>query len=255
MRKFGKSMAVMLSLSMTLSMGTPVFAEDAAVPAQTENTSAVVTPAPEEQPTVTATPAEEVKIPRTGLYTKDGETYYNLNGKQVKSKYGIKIGKNYYRIDKGIVTQVSEAEGLAGIRYEKCGRNLKKAFKWCSTKIKYSGTVKKPRKGQKEVEYYASYGYKYGKGDCYVMAAAFCMIAKVSGCKNVKFIKGSVPQGNGKDGEHAWCEITYGKKIYAYDPNFAYSFRGKKNVHSGYKFTYGTKGTYKYNKKRVKVTV
>ncbi|MFR8221473.1 MAG: hypothetical protein ACLU9T_10665 [Blautia faecis] len=63
--------------------------------------------------------------------------------------------------------------------------------------MKYFGGVKKPGKSKNAVEYYAAYGFKYGKGDCYVMAATFAMMAKVKGL-NVKFVMGSVPQRNGK---------------------------------------------------------
>ena len=61
MRKFTRLMAVILSLSMTLTMGTPVFAA-----AESSNT-----PVNAEQ-TVTPTPAPQVKIPKTGFYTKNG---------------------------------------------------------------------------------------------------------------------------------------------------------------------------------------
>lgn len=54
------------------------------------------------------------------------------------------------------------------------------------------------------------------------MAATFCMMAKVKGYKNVKMVKGTVPQANGKNGAHGWCEIKIGKTVYAYDPNFAF---------------------------------
>ena len=243
MRKFTRSVAVILSLSMTLAMGTPVFAEgETTAPVQSEQT-------------VTQTPAQ-AKPPKNGFYTKDGKTYYYKSGKLVKDKLGIKIKKSYYKISKkGVVTKVSEAEGLAGIRLEKCGRDLKKAFKWSSTNIQYYGSVKKPKKSQNEVEYYAAYGFKNGRGDCYVMAATFCMMAKVKGYKNVRFVKGSVPQRNGVNGEHAWCEIKTRGKIYVSDPNFAYSYKNNPNAHSGYMFKYNTKGTYKYNQEKVRVRV
>lgn len=245
MRKFTKTMAAVLSLTMTLTMGTPVFAEETtATPAQTTE---AVTPTP--------TPADETKPPKNGLYEKDGKTYIYKNSKLVKNKYGYKVKSKYYRIDKkGVATLVSTAEGLAGVRLDKCGGDLKKAFTWSSTKIRYWGSVGKPKKGQNEVEYYAAYGFKNGKGDCYVMAATFAMMAKVKGLKNVKFVKGSVPQANGKNGAHAWVEIKSGKTTYVYDPNFAYTYRNNPKAHSGYKFKYGTKGTYKYNAKRTRVS-
>ena len=234
MRKFTKTMAAVLSLTMTLTMVTPVFAEGETniTPAQTTE---VVTPTP--------TPAQP---PKNGLFVNEGKTYCYKNGKLVKNKYGYKVKKKYYRIDKkGVATLVST---------DKCGGDLKKAFKWSSTKIKYWGSVGKPKKGQNQVEYYATYGFKNGKGDCYVMAATFCMMAKVKGYKNVKMVKGTVPQANGKNGAHGWCEIKIGKTVYAYDPNFAYTYRNNPNVNSGYKFKYGAKGTYKYNEKRTKIS-
>lgn len=248
MRKFTKTMAAVLSLTMTLTMGTPVFAEETTTtPAQTTE---AVTPTP--------TPAAETKPPKNGLYEKDGKTYIYKNSKLVKNKYGYKVKSKYYRIDKkGVATLVSTAEGLAGVRLDKCGGDLKKAFTWSSTKIKYFSSVGKPQKGQNEVEYYATYGFKNGRGDCYVMAATFCMMAKVKGYKDVKMVKGTVPRANGKNGAHGWCEIKIGKTTYVYDPNFAYTYR-KSSVkhHSGYKFTYKMLGKgyglYRYNLKNVK---
>ena len=54
MRKFTKTLAVVLSLSMTLTMGTPVFAEGTA---DSSNTVTTVV----ETPVVTPTPAQENK--------------------------------------------------------------------------------------------------------------------------------------------------------------------------------------------------
>lgn len=246
MFRFKRSLAAALSLSMILAAATPVFAE---------NTAQTVTAATSTE-TTASTDGAAVKIPKNGLVTVNGKLNYYKNGKLVKDKLGIKIKKKYYKIDKkGVATRVSEAEGLAGIRLEKCGRDLRKAFNWSSTKITYFGNCGKPRKGQKEVEYYATYGFKYGKGDCYVMAATFCMMAKVKGYSRVYFVKGSVPQANGTNGAHGWCEIKTKGKIYVFDPNFAYTYRNNPNVNSGYMFRYGTPKTYKYNKERTKARV
>ena len=83
MRKITKTLAVVLSLSMTLTMGTPVFAEGTADSSNTVTTVA-------EAPVVTPTPAQENKPPKTGFYKKAGKTYYYKNGKLVKNKYGYK---------------------------------------------------------------------------------------------------------------------------------------------------------------------
>ena len=78
MRKFTKTMAAVLSLTMTLTMVTPVFAEGETniTPAQTTE---VVTPTP--------TPAQP---PKNGLFVNEGKTYCYKNGKLVKNKYGYK---------------------------------------------------------------------------------------------------------------------------------------------------------------------
>ena len=91
MRKFTKTLAVVLSLSMTLTMGAPVFAEGTA---DSSNTVTTVV----EAPVVTPTPAQENKPPKTGFYKKAGKTYYYKNGKLVKNKYGYKIKNKYYHI-------------------------------------------------------------------------------------------------------------------------------------------------------------
>lgn len=98
MRKFTKTMAAVLSLTMTLTMVTPVFAEGETniTPAQTTE---VVTPTP--------TPAQP---PKNGLFVNEGKTYCYKNGKLVKNKYGYKVKKKYYRIDKKGVAQLNPVQ-------------------------------------------------------------------------------------------------------------------------------------------------
>lgn len=248
MRLFKKSLAIILSINMMLASGTPVLADADPVSVTTE-TEALAGASGQTKAT---TP------PKNGIYKKNGKSYYYKNGKKVTNRYGYKIKGKYYRIDKkGVLTRVSEAAGLAGIRLDRCGGDLKKAFTWSSTKIKYFGNVGTPKKGQNAVEYYATYGFKNQRGDCYVMAAVFCMMAKVKTGKTVYLVKGTVPQANGKNGAHGWCEIRYGKKTYVYDPNFAYTYRNSSvKHHSGYKFTYSMigkgYGIYRYNLKNLK---
>ena len=76
------------------------------------------------------------------------------------------------------------------------GETLRKHFKWSSTKIKYWGSVEKAeKKDRMQVEYYATYGFKNGKGDCYVMAATFCYDGEGKrAIKMLKMVKGTVPQ-------------------------------------------------------------
>lgn len=82
MRKFTKTMAAVLSLSMTLTMGTPVFAEETVADTSNRVTTVV------ENLAVTPTPEPENNPPKTGFYKNGGKTYYYKNGKLVKGKYG-----------------------------------------------------------------------------------------------------------------------------------------------------------------------
>lgn len=89
------------------------------------------------------------------------------------------------------------------------------------------------------------------------MAATFCMMAKVKGYKNVKMVKGTVPQANGKNGAHGGVKLKQAKQFMRMIQTLHIHI-GNSNVkhHSGYKFTYKMLGKgfglYKYNLKKVK---
>ncbi len=197
---------------------------------------------------------------RNQIVTKNGKQYYyNKSGKLVKGKYGYKIGKKYYKINKkGVLTKVSEMEGLAGIQmndwYGKSkAKVLWQAFQW-SAKLPYDTNSTKVPSGLTKTEYFGQYGFVRKRGDCNVQAATFYWMAKVLGY-DVKFVQGYVgtkQNASGKltgFGAHAWTTIKIGKKLYVYDPNFS-SYCTKHNIQkkmkSGYKITYGAKGTYRY---------
>lgn len=186
----------------------------------------------------------------TGLNTINKKLYYlgGTNGKKVVNKYGIKIGTAYYKIDKnGVCTKLSTVNGLTGVQLEKIGmgtdkeKNLKKAFDWCTSNIRYRD-VAEPSASANKAQYYALFGLKTkpGYGDCNVQAAIFYYMAKALGYSDMTFVQGQVPQANGKLGAHAWCEMKTGTQIWFYDPNAAQS--GK----TGYHFLYGTPNSYVY---------
>ncbi len=197
-------------------------------------------------------PASVSAATKNGIKTEDGKKYYYKDGKKVKDKLGIKVGKEYYRIDaKGVAKKVSKVNGLAGIYAEKYKRDLYKAFVAIS-KMKYRNM---PKMSNSE---YACYGYETGYGDCKVQALSFYYVAKVLGYKDVKYVKGYVPQAVDKAGKptkfgaHAW--VTIKNKVY--DPNLAATLANNKvNRKNAYAFKYGAKGTYQYydkNKKKIK---
>ncbi|MCD7743917.1 MAG: transglutaminase-like domain-containing protein [Lachnospiraceae bacterium] len=207
---------------------------------------------------------------QNGLVEENGKLYYYKNGKLVTDKLGIKIGKSYYKISKkGVCKKVSEAAGRAGVQLEKIGRassnskTLKKAFKWCSTKITYKTNCGSPSSGQSDAAYYSIYGFKNKKGDCVVMAATFYQMAKVLGY-NAKLVRGYIVSGYNSDGSpilasHAWVTIKISGTTYVYDPNFAYvqhTLSNNTSAHSGYKMTYtktGSKKQYVYYSSKKKL--
>lgn len=183
----------------------------------------------------------------TGKKTIGGKAYYfNSKGQLQTSKLGLKIGKKYYESNKnGVLTQLSKVEGLAGIRLEKSGKTLKAAFNWASGLRYYPLPARSNSYLKKNADYYGTYGFEKNRGDCNTMAYTFYWMAKRLGY-DVHFVSGYVKLNQqGKLGKHAWCEIdTKAGKTWVYDPNFANAYgKGK-----GYKFTYGTKGTYQYTK-------
>lgn len=186
----------------------------------------------------------------TGLKTVKGNRYYfSGSGKLYRNVAGIKLKGKYYQINsKGVLKPLSTVAGMAGVRLQKQGGKLKDGFKW-SAGLKYYPNSTRVPGNTTAAKYFGTYGFKYNKGDCNVQAYTFYWMAKLLGHK-VRYVKGYVPQVGGTMGAHAWCEIVQNGKTYVYDPNFAATY----GVDRGFKFTYGTKGTYRYfdkNKKQI----
>ena len=257
-----KITALLLSSVMALTPAMPAMAEQSTIVNYVDGT----TDSTVETPDVTPTPLPEKK---EGWETVDGVKYYYVNGEKITNKVK-KIGKytycfdkngklvtnkpyykvnakTYYKIKKnGQATKLSAVETMAAVRLQKCKGNLKKAFNW-SVSLQYAGNVKVSKKTPTE---YGLYGFKTGSGDCYVMAATFYWMAKVTGY-DAHYVKGYFQKSGGKKGAHAWVEIDQKvngkKKTYVYDPNFQKEYKL-----NGYKLTYGAKRTLKYvNYKRV----
>lgn len=186
----------------------------------------------------------------TGAKKISGKWYcFTKAGVLVVKKYGYKAGKYYYKINaKGVATKLTTVQGKAGAKLDSLNGSLANAFKW-SAKLRYYGNSTTIPSGKTATQYYGEYGFNYNRGDCNVQAATFYWMAKALGY-NVKFVQGYVPQANNTFGPHAWCEIVRNGKTYVFDPNLSSRY----GLSRGYKFTYGTKGTYQYydkNKKKI----
>ena len=76
-----------------------------------------------------------------------------------------------------------------------------------------------PQDDKTTMEWYAEYGFVNGKGNCYVMAAMFCEMAKTLGY-DAHLISGKVPLWNGGWGPHSWVEVIIDGVVYVCDPDF-----------------------------------
>ena len=126
---------------------------------------------------------------------------------------------------------------------DKLDWNLKKAFLYSADIKKWHGKDlgERNKPWKKTTRWYYTYGLRKKKGNCYVKAATFCVLAREMGYE-VRQYGGNIPYRSGGSGPHSWMEIKYKGKWKVCDPSFFYNFGRKK----GYMFKYGTKGTYRY---------
>ena len=132
---------------------------------------------------------------------------------------------------------------MAKAKLDEVGWDLKKAFN--ASVIPYYGPADFPKDSKTTMQWYADYGFTNGKGNCYVMAAMFCEMAKLLGY-DAHQISGRVPLKAGGYGPHSWVEITFEGTTYVCDPDFA-----EETKRNGYMITYGQSGTWVYQKDTV----
>ncbi len=145
-------------------------------------------------------------------------------GRQVKGK---KIG--YLKIPKSGILHEAYAYGIK--KLNKHGWKLRKAFNY-SYRLAYYGQLFRTSSCEK----YALRGFKYGHGNCYVMAATFFIQAKLLGynAHQVAGYVGSAP--------HSWVTIKHKHSKNVYDPDFQHE-----TGRWGYRIYYGKPGTWRYH--------
>ncbi len=149
-----------------------------------------------------------------------------------------------YIIKKG-TTQNTYKYKAALNKLNAVGWNLQSAFNAASAITYYGHTDDMPQDSKTTMEWYASYGFKNGKGNCYVMAAMFCEMAKCIGYEAHQ-ISGKVPLRAGGYGPHSWVEVTIDGTVYVCDPDFT-----NETGRNGYMIAYGQSGTWRYEKEEV----
>ena len=120
------------------------------------------------------------------------------------------------------------------------GMDLYKAYKWSVSLVYYGHRPDMPQTSETSMEWYAEYGFTNKKGNCYVMAATFCEMARLLGY-DAHQISGRIPLRTGGWGPHSWVEITMDGEVYVFDPDFEYETK-----RNGFKITYKQSGTWWY---------
>lgn len=185
-----------------------------------------------------------------GFFDDNGKSYYckgdgvlatgwqalkrdgNLNGYYFnKSTGAMAKGTTIGHLKIPANGKLHEAYALGIQKLNKTGWSLRQAYK-NSYRIKYQGRWWR----QSSSEKYAMKGFKYNKGNCYVMAATFYIQAKLLGY-NVRQIHGKVAYR----APHSWTQIYNGKSWRVYDPNFR-----NETGRNGWNIYYGKKGTWRY---------
>lgn len=133
----------------------------------------------------------------------------------------------------------------AAAKLDQIGWDLKAAFNAAAGITYYGHTDDMPQDTNTTMEWYANYGFKNGKGNCYVMAAMFCEMAQAIGYEAHQ-ISGKVPLAKGGYGAHSWTEVTVDGTVYVCDPDFT-----NETGRNGYMIAYGQSGTWRYVKETV----
>lgn len=156
------------------------------------------------------------------------------------------FGKSYENADKSPKVKVHTLPyyAKAAAVLDKVGWDLQKAFNWCVMPYSYYINGEwLPRDGSPGMEWYADKGFDAHEGNCYVMAACFCEMAKMLGFDAHQISSCTITRNGTCD--HSWVEINnFGGsgKSYIFDPDFQ-SELGR----NGFAISYGDKGTLMYD--------
>ena len=120
------------------------------------------------------------------------------------------------------------------------GWDLRAAYNWSVGTLSYYGHGKPdmPEDGSPGSRFFADFGFKNLKGNCFVFAATFYEMARLLGYPS-RQIYGWVPKRGGGLTPHSWVEIDIDGETWVFDPEFHHA-TGK----NGFMFRYGTPGTW-----------
>lgn len=207
---------------------------------------------------------QAIKVELTGSNAKYFNVYYRVHSQSLgwqgwasngSAAGTMNIGKTVQAIEMVITSTAqqapgvvgnafrdnldTEAEGYARTKLNQIGWSLEAAFNWASSMPYFTNSTDVPA-GYTNADWYAIYGFRNEKGNCYNQAAVFYQMAKLLGY-DVHYLQGYVPKKGGGKVTHGWCEIVQNGQIKVYDPNYTYNTKK-----SGFGITYGTPGTWMY---------
>jgi len=125
------------------------------------------------------------------------------------------------------------------------GWDFKKAYYWTINNITYNKYVV-PVDGSYGIQNYANHGFVQRSGNCYTFGCCVYYLGLMAN-EDIHVIKGSVPLQSGGYGPHCWNEVTRNGKKYVLDAQYEQKWRNQgRHPYSGWLFTYGTKGSLRY---------
>lgn len=165
---------------------------------------------------------------KTGWLVKNNRAFY-YKPKNARRAINEKVNSNLYIGSKGYLSQ---AYALGVKTLNRYGWSLRKAYNY-SRGIRYANKSMR----MKSITSYATYGFRYHKGNCYVHASTFYIMARLLGY-NAQQMDGKVLGRHGAQA-HSWVVIKHkgSSRLYVYDLTFP---------GDGYAIWYGKKGTWRY---------
>lgn len=157
----------------------------------------------------------------------NGYYFSKTNGRMAKN---TRVG--HLKIPKNGRLHKAYAYGIRTLN--KKGWSLKAAYNY-SCRLRYYGQSYRVQ-GANKSERYSLRGFREKRGNCFVMASTFYIMAKLLGY-NVRQVSGAV------GAPHSWTEIRQNGKIRVCDPDFQHE-----TGRNGYKVYYGQRGTWRYAK-------
>lgn len=175
-------------------------------------------------------------------YVRQTDKMYKFSpfGVLQKGEYAYVYGQRYALAPDGSLEgYLSPSSAMAAAVLDQAGWTLRAAFDW-SASLPYQNRSLRAPDDAVHSDWYATYGFSYLGGNCYVMAATFYQMARLLGYE-VYYIEGGVGSYDGKVIDHSWTEIVIDGKVYVFDPDFT----NEEGV-DGFQIWYEKPGTWWY---------